>query len=115
LPAGNTTRRAIFLLPVEVTMDSQLFASFMDAFADVSWLLRTFGPLLIAFIFFLWRDYHREDRLLTRIKELEEEQRNVILPLVTSCTEVVTKNSQVMELNTKVMERLEHALDRTLN
>jgi hypothetical protein len=95
-------------------MDFQLFA-FMDAFADVSWLVRTFGPLLVAVIFFLWRDFRREDRLLTRIKELEDAQRDVILPLVISCTEVVTKNSQVMELNTKVMERLEHALDRTLN
>jgi len=95
-------------------MDFQLFA-FVDAIADFGWLLKNFGPLLLAVIFFLWRDYRREDRLLTRVKELEDEQRKVILPLVTNCTEVITKNTQVMEQSSKIMERLEHALDRTLN
>jgi len=69
-------------------MDFQLFA-FMDAFADFGWLLKNFGPLLLAVIFFLWRDYHREDRLLTRINVLEDEQRTVILPLdPSSCHEL---------------------------
>jgi len=95
-------------------MDVQLLA-FVGGFADFTWLLKTFGPLLIAVIFFLWRDYRREDRLTTRIKELEDEQRKVILPLVVNCTEVITKNTQVMEESHKVMERLEHALDRALN
>jgi len=95
-------------------MDFQLFA-FMDALADFGWLLKNFGPLLLAVIFFLWRDYRREDRLLTRINVLEDEQRTVILPLVTNCTEVITKNTQVMEQSSKAMERLEHVLDRTLN
>ena len=95
-------------------MDFQLFA-FVDAIADFGWLLKNFGPLLLAVIFFLWRDYRREDRLLTRITVLEDEQRTVILPLVQNCTEVITKNTQVMEQSSKVMERLEHVLDRTLN
>ena len=95
-------------------MDFQLFA-FMDALVDFGWLLKNFGPLLLAVIFFLWRDYHREDRLLTRINVLEDEQRTVILPLVTNCAEVITKNTQVMEQSSKVMERLEHVLDRSLN
>lgn len=95
-------------------MDFQLFA-FVDGLSMWGEVLKTFGPLLAAVVFFLWRDYRREDTLLTRIKELEDEQREVILPLVTNCMQVVTKNSQVMEQNTKVMERLEHALDRTLN
>jgi hypothetical protein len=37
---------------------------------------------LIAVIFFLWRDYRREDRLAARIETLEDEQREVLLPLV---------------------------------
>jgi len=95
-------------------MDFMLFA-FVDAIADFGWLLKNFGPLLLAVIFFLWRDYRREDRLLTRITVLEDEQRTVILPLVKNCTEVITKNTQVMEQSSKVMERLEHVLDRSLN
>ena len=95
-------------------MDFQLCA-FLAGLSMWGEMLKAFGPLLVAVIFFLWRDYRREDRLLTRVKELEDEQRNVILPLVRDCTEVITKSTQVMEQNTKVMERLETAIDRTLN
>lgn len=66
-------------------------------FADAIALIKQFGPMLVAVIFFLWRDYKREDRLMQRIVLLEDEQRNVILPLVTKCTEVIAKNSEVMD------------------
>jgi hypothetical protein len=89
----------------------ELFAV-VDALADFGWLLKTYGPLLFAVIFFIWRDYRREDRLTLRIKQLEDEQREVILPLVQQTTEVIVRNTDVMEQNTKVMERLEHALNR---
>ena len=89
-----------------------LFA--FNGLSDLGWLLQNFGPLLTAVVFFIWRDYRREDRLSKRINELEDEQREVILPLVTSCTEVITKNTDVMEQNTQVMQRLENVIDRTL-
>ena len=38
------------------------------------------------------------------VMEMEDEQRNVLLPMVERCTEVITQN-------TNVMERLEKALD----
>jgi len=72
---------------------------------DLMWLLKQFGPLLIAVIFFLWRDYRREDRLAARIETLEDEQREVLLPLVEKCSTVIAQN-------TVVMQRLERALDR---
>jgi hypothetical protein len=80
----------------------------------MGWLLQNYGPFVAAVVFFIWRDFRREDRLSTRIKELEDEQRQVILPLVKSCTEVITKNTQVMEQNVKVMDRLNSVIDRTL-
>ena len=89
-----------------------LFA--FNGLSDLGWLLQNFGPLLTAVVFFIWRDYRREDRLSKRINELEDEQREIILPLVTSCTEVITKNTDVMEQNTQVMQRLENVIDRTL-
>jgi hypothetical protein len=89
-----------------------LFA--FNGLSDMGWLLQNYGPFVAAVIFFIWRDYRREDRLSTRIKELEDEQRQVILPLVQSCTEVITKNTQVMEQNVKVMDRLNSVIDRTL-
>jgi hypothetical protein len=87
----------------------------LNGLTEMGWLLQNFGPLLTAVVFFIWRDFRREDKLSKRIKELEDEQRKVILPLVKNCTEVITKSTQVMEQNTKVMERLESVIDRTLN
>ena len=89
-----------------------LFA--FNGLSDMGWLLQNYGPFVAAVVFFIWRDYRREDRLTTRIRELEDEQRQVILPLVQSCTEVITKNTQVMEQNVKVMDRLNSVIDRTL-
>jgi len=89
-----------------------LFA--FNGLSDMGWLLQNYGPFVAAVVFFIWRDYRREDKLSTRIKELEDEQRQVILPLVKSCTEVITKNTQVMEQNVKVMDRLNSVIDRTL-
>jgi hypothetical protein len=84
----------------------------VDMLTDLGWLLKTFGPLLVAVVFFIWRDYRREDKLTLRIKQLEDEQRNVILPLVRETTEVIVRNTEVMQRNNMVMERLEHALNK---
>lgn len=65
--------------------------------ADAIALIKQFGPMLVAVVFFIWRDWKREDRLMKRIDKLEDEQRNVILPLVRHCTEVIAENSTVME------------------
>ncbi len=85
---------------------------FVEQWSDMGWLLKHFGPLFVAVIFFIWRDYRREDRLSSRISQLEDEQREIILPLVRGTTEVVVRNTEVMQQNIKVMERLEHALNR---
>lgn len=88
----------------------------MELFGDISpgwlWILKNYGPLLLAVIFFFWRDYRREDRLATRITQLEDEQRNVILPLVRETTEVIVRNTEVMAQTTKVMDRIETSLNR---
>jgi hypothetical protein len=65
--------------------------------ADAIALVKQFGPMLVAVVFFIWRDWKREDRLMKRIDKLEDEQRNVILPLVTKCTGVIAENTTVME------------------
>jgi hypothetical protein len=66
-------------------------------------LLQQFGPLAGVVLFFIWRDWKREDRLTARVEKLEDEQRNIILPLVEKSTDVIAHN-------TGVMERLEAAL-----
>jgi len=80
-----------------------LFAS--GEFADAIELIKQFGPFFLAVVFFLWRDWKREVRLSNRLDELENEQREVILPLVQDCSAVIARN-------TAVMERIERTLDR---
>lgn len=72
-----------------------LFAS--GEFADAIALIKQFGPMLVAVVFFIWRDWKREDRLMKRIDKLEDEQRDVLLPLVTNCTRVISENTSVMQ------------------
>lgn len=68
-------------------------------------LAQQYGPLAATVLFFIWRDWKREDRLTTRIEKLEDEQREIILPLVEKSTSVIAEN-------TKVMDRLERALEK---
>jgi len=85
----------------------------INTLGDLTWLLQTFGPLLVAVVFFIWRDARREDRLCQRINQLEAEQRDIIMPLVKESTAVIVRNTTVMEQNFKIMERLEHALNNS--
>ena len=87
------------------------FFAFIDG-PDLMWILKNYGPLLLGLIFFLWRDARREDRLLTRVETLEDEQRKIILPLVQETSVVITRNSEVMHANNEIMKNLERALYR---
>ena len=60
-------------------------------------LVQQYGPLIGACIFFVWRDWKREDRLSSRIEKLEDEQRKIILPLVEKATAVIAHNTAVIE------------------
>ena len=79
---------------------------------DIAWLIKNFGLLFIVIVFFVWRDYRREDKLTTRVELLEEEQREVLLPLVEESTKVIAVNMEVIRQNTRVMERLERVLNK---
>ena len=91
----------------------ELFA-YLNGITELGWIVRNLGPLVGVIVFFIWRDYRREDKLLTRVEQLEDEQREVILPLVKDCSAIVAKNTLVMEQNIKVMERLERLFERSL-
>jgi len=84
-------------------MDFLLFAQ-ADTFADVVLLLKQYGPLVLVGAFLLWQSWVRECRMSKRITKLEDEQRQVLLPLVERCADVIAQN-------TLMMERLEKALD----
>ncbi len=84
-------------------MDCLLFAQ-VDTFADAISVLKQYGPLVVVVAFLLWQGWVREVRMGKRITKLEDEQRNVLMPLVERCADVIAQN-------TMMMERLEKALD----
>jgi hypothetical protein len=75
-----------------------------STFADLILLLKQYGPLVLVVAFFLWQGWVREGRMSKRITKLEDDQRNVLTPLVERCADVIAQN-------TMMMERLEKALD----
>jgi len=77
----------------------------MDVFIDAISLLKQYGPLVLVVAFFLWQNWVRECRMTKRIEKLEDEQRNVLMPLVERCADVIAQN-------TMMMERLEKALEK---
>jgi hypothetical protein len=84
-------------------------------FSSVADLIKQFGPLFVAVVFFLWRDWKREDRLSQRINVLEDEQRNVIMPLVEKCSAVIAENTVVisrLEASIANRDQLEKAIQR---
>jgi hypothetical protein len=76
-----------------------------DTIIDAIALLKQYGPLVLIVAFLLWQSWVREVRMNKRIVKLEDEQRNVLMPLVERCADVIAQN-------TLMMERLERAFDR---
>jgi len=72
-------------------------------------ILQQYGPLAGVVVWFLWRDGKREDKLTVRIEKLEDEQRQVILPLVEKATTVITENTIVLQ---EYMRRCEVGIDK---
>ena len=79
----------------------------MSLFDIVNWLGQ-FGPwvslAVITLGFFLWKDWRREVCLQDRVEKLEQQQKEVILPLVAQCVEVIAQNTLVMERIEKVIK-----------
>lgn len=79
---------------------------------ELEWIFKEFGPVIGFLAFYIYRDMTREKKLSDRITELERQQTEVILPLVTQTTEVLARNTVVMERNTQVIGRLETFLQK---
>lgn len=64
---------------------------------DVFSLFKEFGPEIALVCFFVWQSWKRELRTDRRIAKLEDEQKKIILPLVKEATEVISRNTVIME------------------
>lgn len=90
----------------------------MNDLMELVWVVKVFGPVVLVLIYFLWRDWKREQRdvereehdrqreesMNARISELEREQRDIVIPLVEKCSRVIAEN-------TAAWKRLEKRLD----
>ncbi len=81
-----------------------LFAAFgSDMFTD---LIANFGPLIGIVLFFIWRDWKREDALSSRVEKLEDYQRDTLFNLVERSTTALAQNAECLSWVARVMERL---------
>jgi len=60
-------------------------------------MLKDFGPVLGVILFFIWRDWKREDRMVERITALEEFQSEQLIQLITKTNEVVAHNTEQLK------------------
>ena len=69
-------------------------------------LLRDFGPLVGVILFFIWRDWKREDTLTARVESLDKYQRETLVSLVERSTSVISQNVECFKWVCRVMERV---------
>jgi hypothetical protein len=60
-------------------------------------VVRDFGPVLGVILFFIWRDWKREDAMTKRIQALEEFQQNQLLDLIKKTNDVVAHNTEQLK------------------
>ena len=73
-------------------------------------LFQSWGPSIglgvTVLFFFLWKDCRREDRLQARIEKLEQDQKEIMFPMLEKCVGVIAKNTEVMQsVNTMLLRR----------
>lgn len=57
-------------------------------------ILKDFGPMIGVVLFFIWRDWKREDLLQNRVQALELYQQNVLAALVKESIQVIAHNTE---------------------
>jgi len=60
-------------------------------------LLKDFGPVLGVILFFIWRDWKREDRMVERITALEQFQQTQLIELIERTNQVVSHNTEQLK------------------
>ena len=64
---------------------------------DFAALLHDFGPILGIILFFIWRDWKREDRLVSRVEALEKYQMETLENLVKENIQVIAHNTEQLK------------------
>ena len=68
-------------------------------------LLRDFGSIIGVILFFIWRDWKREDKLQDRVTRLETYQQETLIKLVTDTTAALAQNSEFLKWSGRIIEK----------
>lgn len=68
-------------------------------------LLRDFGPIVGVILFFIWRDWKREDKLQERVARLEIYQQETLVKLVTDTTTALVQNTEFLKWSGRILEK----------
>ena len=69
-------------------------------------LISNFGPLIGVVLFFIWRDWKREDRLNQRVERLEDYQKNILMDLIEKSTAVLSQNTECLKWVGQLVQRM---------
>ncbi len=75
---------------------------------DYLTVLKDFGPYIGIILFFIWRDWRREESLVDRVRSLEKFNTEVLVSLVKETTAVIAANTEQLRLITLVTEIKAH-------
>jgi len=71
---------------------------------DFARLLHDFGPLLGVILFFIWRDWKREDKLQERVTRLETYQQETLVKLVTDTSTALAQNTEYLKWSGAIID-----------
>jgi hypothetical protein len=71
---------------------------------SIATLIKDFGPLIGVIIFFIWRDWKREESLVERVTTLEKYQQETLASLTKQNIEVIASNTQQIKWISQVIQ-----------
>jgi hypothetical protein len=76
-------------------------------------LAKDFGPLVGIVLFFIWRDWRREENLFERVQKLEDYNTETLTNmvkeqamLIATATQVIATNTEVIRANTEQIRHI---------
>jgi|GEM_PF-2706968 len=66
-------------------------------------LAKSFGPLIGIVLFFIWRDWKREEGLIDRVEKLEEFNTETLTHLVKESSSVIATNTEQLRIMNRLM------------
>ena len=75
-------------------------------------LAKDFGPLVGIVLFFIWRDWRREEGLVERVKHLEEFNTEVLTEMVKTNAACIATNTATVATNTEQLRLMTQLMSR---